>query len=392
MKKFFAICSLLLVVISAQATMQKLMSFNEADLANLKDLGDPKLENANSKTVILFGDTQTYTQFSVNHGILNIMTAWVAQQQPLLNISAVIGVGDIVQFHDRIRLTPIDWDDVRKGVVIDGLYRQKTYDTDTSAIQQWQAVSHAFKILDNRVAYFLTTGNHDHGQTWGEARFTRFNEFFNVERNHKNFEALQEVGFNEHWRDCLQNAMYKLDVGESWKNTYVLCLEFKPRKEVIKWATDILSKPKYKNARVILVTHSFIDTKANFSNDRHYAVVGLSADEVWNEFVKKTPQIKAVFCGHQCLPTNSFVDSLSFKTLKNDFNKDVHIMMFNPQCIGGGWSGNGGDGWLRILEFLPDGETIKVKTFSPLFWISPMTKHLAWRVADYDMFDMILGK
>ena len=53
MKKFFAICSLLLVVISAQATMQKLMSFNEAGLANLKDLGDPKLENANSKTVIL---------------------------------------------------------------------------------------------------------------------------------------------------------------------------------------------------------------------------------------------------------------------------------------------------------------------------------------------------
>lgn len=40
-------------------------------------------------------------------------------------------------------------------------------------------------------------------------------------------------------------------------------------------------------------------------------------------------------------------------------------MMFNAQTEGGGWHGNGGDGWLRIMEFMPDGKTIKIKTFSP---------------------------
>jgi len=54
--------------------------------------------------------------------------------------------------------------------------------------------------------------------------------------------------------------------------------------------------------------------------------------------------------------------------------------------MGGGWHGNGGDGWIRILEFLPDGKTVKVKTFSPMFAISPSTKHLAWDREDYNEF------
>ena len=52
--------------------------------------------------------------------------------------------------------------------------------------------------------------------------------------------------------------------------------------------------------------------------------------------------------------------------------------------------GNGGDGWLRILEFMPDGKTIKVRTYSPLFGISNLTKHLAYRTADYDQFDFMI--
>lgn len=46
-------------------------------------------------------------------------------------------------------------------------------------------------------------------------------------------------------------------------------------------------------------------------------------------------------------------------------------MMFNAQTADGQWHGNGGDCWLRIMEFMPDGKTIKIKTFSPLFALSP---------------------
>lgn len=63
-------------------------------------------------------------------------------------------------------------------------------------------------------------------------------------------------------------------------------------------------------------------------------------------------------------------------------------MMFNSQAGDGGWFGNGGDCWLRILEFRPDGRTIGVRTFSPLFALSRITARNAWRTADYDRFDI----
>ena len=49
-----------------------------------------------------------------------------------------------------------------------------------------------------------------------------------------------------------------------------------------------------------------------------------------------------------------------------------------------------GDGWLRIMEFMPDGKTIKIKTFSPFFAISPQQKKYAWRTEEFDQFDIVL--
>ena len=65
-------------------------------------------------------------------------------------------------------------------------------------------------------------------------------------------------------------------------------------------------------------------------------------------------------------------------------------MMFNSQTNDGQWHGNGGDCWLRILEFKPDGRTISVRTFSPLFAISHITSEQAWRTASYDQFDFTI--
>ena len=65
---------------------------------------------------------------------------------------------------------------------------------------------------------------------------------------------------------------------------------------------------------------------------------------------------------------------------KNSGGKSVHQILFDAQSMGGGHRyGNGGDGWIRILEFFPDGKTVKVKTFSPLFGISPTTQQFSWK-------------
>ncbi len=38
------------------------------------------------------------------------------------------------------------------------------------------------------------------------------------------------------------------------------------------------------------------------------------------------------------------------------------------------------------MEFTPDGRQVTVKTFSPLYAISPTTQFLAWEPADYNNF------
>jgi hypothetical protein len=77
---------------------------------------------------------------------------------------------------------------------------------------------------------------------------------------------------------------------------------------------------------------------------------------------------------------------VGFQTDSNSADKKVQQMVFNAQTLGGGCMGNGGDSWLRILEFMPDNKTVKVKTFSPFFAISPTTREHAWRTAVFDGF------
>ena len=94
--------------------------------------------------------------------------------------------------------------------------------------------------------------------------------------------------------------------------------------------------------------------------------------------------IQLVVCGH--------ISGRGFRTDRNDAGRDVHQMLFDAQSMGGGYEGNGGDGWLRLLEFDPDGVTVRVKTFSPLFWISPASRDRAWMNDAEDEFTFRFSK
>ncbi len=328
------------------------------DLKTVKDLGDPKLSDKDASTIILFGDIQTYTPRMENQPVLDLMTAWVASRIKTLNIKALLQTGDIVE-HNGVLHT-------RKG--------------NQNSKQMWEWASHCFTRLDNRIPYILATGNHEYGRLWGgDKESSQFTKYFDPSRNYKNLDALIDTYTVSKIRDRLDNGFYVLDIGGKWGNVYVLALEFNPSKAVISWASKFLEK--YKNETVILLTHNYLNTNGRISNKA-----------LWENLVKKSPQIKLVICGHHCSNISDFEGSVAFRQDVNDANKKVSAMMFDPQTIGGGFTGNGGDGWLRILELQPDGKTIKVNTYSPLFGFSPMTKNLAWRTAAYDMFEFVIDK
>ena len=109
----------------------------------------------------------------------------------------------------------------------------------------------------------------------------------------------------------------------------------------------------------------------------------------FRKLVFPAANIRMVICGHISLP-DIWERGVSFSMAENASGKKVAQMAFNTQAIGGGWHGNGGDGWLRLLEFMPDRKTIKATTFSPLFAISPSTRHLAWKHDERSEFTFTL--
>ena len=83
--------------------------------------------------------------------------------------------------------------------------------------------------------------------------------------------------------------------------------------------------------------------------------------------------LKLVLCGHSGTP-DRMSGHIDYKNAKG---RKIPLVCFNPQSCGG-WNGNGGDGWLRIMEFMPDGKTVSMKTYSPLFAASDRTQDLSW--------------
>ena len=61
-------------------------------------------------------------------------------------------------------------------------------------------------------------------------------------------------------------------------------------------------------------------------------------------------------------------------------------MLFDPQAIGGGWHGTGGDGWIRLLEFSEDMKKVKVRTFSPYFASDKATEKFSYHTAPFNEF------
>ena len=176
-------------------------------------------------------------------------------------------------------------------------------------------------------------------------------------------------------------------------------MEFAPRDEILQWASDLISKPEYADHKVIVFVHSFIlPDGTRIEDEKWYKVTPHNWPQaVWEKLVYPSKNIAMVLCGHTGtppkIPVGSDVKDIDYSCtcgFRVDPAADGHMipqMMFNSQTNDGQWHGNGGDSWLRILEFKPDGKTVSVRTFSPLFAISPITADQAWRTAPYDDFE-----
>lgn len=330
----------------------------------------PKLENPGSFSMILLPDPQSYIKFDANQPLFELMTAWCVNNTDSLKIKAVLCTGDLVE-QNETRMP-------------DGVNGNQTSE------EQWQAASRAFERLDNRLPYVVCTGNHDYGYYRSENRLSRFPRYFPSERNPLWRKSLVSTGLNYEGIPTLENAAYEFQ-SDTWGKLLVVSLEFAPRDEAIRWAKTLVAQPEYKDHMVILLTHSYLSSAGVHIEDESYYKVSPAnyGKAIYEKLVVPSPNIRLVLCGHEC-DISDYEGNVSFRTDRNTAGKTVAQMMFNAQTADNQWHGNGGDGWLRILEFMPDGKTIQVRTFSPLFAVSALTCDKAWRTAPYDQFDIVL--
>lgn len=326
----------------------------------------PRLTEEDSWTLVVLPDIQSYVKFERNQGILDIMTAWVAENISTLNISMVLCTGDLVEQNNILR-----------GDGTNG---------NQSSLNQWRAVDRSISRLDHRVPYVFAAGNHDFGYANIENRHTFYDEYITADRNRLNENILREYYISEAGMPTLANAAFEWTDPNGIPYLF-LNLEFAPRDEVLEWASKTIGQEKYRDHRVIILTHSYMNARNERIVSEGYPVENANYGQaIWDTLIDPSPNVVMVIAGHIGSPDNP-EGHIAFKQDKKADGGIVTQMVFNAQALGGGWHGNGGEGWLRYLEFMPDGTTVKVKTFSPFFALSPSTRDKAWRTENHDEFE-----
>jgi hypothetical protein len=301
-----------------------------------------------SWTLALMPDTQHYSQTYPQH--FNAQTQFLKDNAAALNLKYVLHEGDIVN--------------------------------TANSVSQWNNARAALDTLNGFVPYGLAPGNHDYGGE-GANRTTYFDYQVgdppdaapNVNYNYFGvgtpYAAQPSIGgfYPGDGPGKTDNSYHTFNAnGEDW---IAFALEWGPRDAVVQWADQVLSSPAYTNHNAILVTHAYMyndDTIYDWAtkgssqswNPHSYGIQNLpggvnDGQELWDEFVKKHDNFRFVFNGHV------LGDGAGKRATLGNNGNVVHQILANYQM-----NAQGGQGDMRLLEFKADGETVVVRTYSPV--------------------------
>ncbi|MFB6214351.1 MAG: metallophosphoesterase [Candidatus Bipolaricaulia bacterium] len=260
-----------------------------------------RAESSKSFSVVVLPDTQGYSEG--NPEIFLSQTHWIVENRKRLDIKLVIHLGDLVEHPES----------------------QK----------EWRRAEKAMDVLDrNEVPTLVTFGNHDYTSLGDDRTSNPFNEYFPLSR----YEGSSHFGgsFSE---DSAGNVYMTLVVGG--QKYLFLTVEYKPRDEVLAWASGVLEN--HLKFRAILVTHSYMWPNGFLTS---------SGDRIWDELANKHSNVWMVLCGH--------VPGAGVEVDYGEPGNKVIQILSDYQ-----YYSNGGNGYLRIMRFHPKEGEVQVRTYSP---------------------------
>ena len=280
-------------------------------------------------TVAILPDTQFYA--CAYPDIFERQAQWLAEHSAERGIALVLHTGDIV---------------------------------DSDLDEQWQVAGDSMARLRDAVPYLVTSGNHD----MLPDRSSRLGEYFDSSELHH---YTWESGSFDPWRPDSSYAVVML-AGRPW---LFMGLEFAPRDAVVQWASDVLAA--HAEMPALLFTHAYLyadgqryDRSVLPMQPYHPDLYAMTpeqghhdGEDLWRELVEPHENVRVVVSGH-VIP-DGVARSISLRAS----GSVVHELLANYQtcdfcpCS----EAEGGGGYMRLLRFGADGESISVETYSPYF-------------------------
>jgi hypothetical protein len=200
-------------------------------------------------------------------------------------------------------------------------------------LSEWQAANASMSLLDGVVPYGMGPGNHDQPTTL-------YNQFFPYTRYQN------QPWYGGHFQNLNDNN-YQLFSGGGI-DFVIVHLQFCPPVAAVTWASSVLQA--HPNRIGIMTTHGYLDGAAQ-------RTVGgcASTQYLWDGLAVPNPNLHFMLSGH-----------VHTESRRTDIvhGHPVYQMLADYQDR----PPTGGEGWLRILRFVPSDNKVYVQTYSP--WLN----------------------
>jgi hypothetical protein len=282
-----------------------------------------------SWTMVILPDTQHYSEAYPE--IYNAQTGWIAAHKDTHNIKMVVHEGDII---------------------------------DNQLTTEYVRAKAAMSILDTAgVPYTVCVGNHDRVSS---TRASYFND-------PAYFGPGSAYAAQPHFQGTAGGFYEAGKTGNSWctfnaggKDWLIFSVEYGPSNEMVAWMNSVATA--HPNHNLILNTHAYMyydDTRydyATYGSSQSWTPHGWTdgpdsvndGQELWDKLVKKYPNWKFTLSGHVLADGTGWLGSTG------DNGNVVHQLLADYQT-----RAQGGEGYLRIMEFKEDGQSVKVSSYSP---------------------------
>ena len=283
-------------------------------------------------TLAVIPDTQKYARSSSLISYAQDQTTWIANNLSAENIAFVSHEGD--------------WVD------------------DGSNTTEWERMDQVWNTIEGDVPYAATIGDHDYAvQEDRSSGAANYRNYFGESR-YQGYSWFGGSAPNDlsHYQRFSAGGYDFLHIDLEWEAPGDPSDSSSP----VGWAQDVLDANP--DTPTIITTHSYLwdqpgeEGRTTFVEEN--SGDGNSGEQLFQKLVEPNPQVFMTLNGnfHQATGTD---DGEWAQVSQNSAGLDVYEMLACYQDYP-----NGGDGWLRLIRFVPDGgsggqDRIEVRTYSP---------------------------